>query len=100
MTTFYYAIIKMPSLHNPVSDPCTSGMVVHGSFVSNNHLYFISLLFKDVGVNKGTESVAQSVDELGANIWLEKAEVFMSIGLYEPARQSLAEAHRVSVVRQ
>lgn len=61
-------------------------------------LYFISALFQDVGVNKGTESVAQSVDELAVNIWLEKAEVFMNMGLYEPARHFLAEAHRVSVV--
>ncbi|XP_075891746.1 cilia- and flagella-associated protein 46 isoform X3 [Nelusetta ayraudi] len=52
---------------------------------------------QDVGVDKGAGSVAPSVDERAVDIWLEKAEVFISMGLYEPARHFLAEAHRVSV---
>lgn len=62
--------------------------------------YFIFVLFQDVGVDKEAGSVAQSVDERAVDIWLEKAEVFISMGLYEPARHFLAEAHRVSVVSQ
>lgn len=59
--------------------------------------YFIFVLFQD---DKGAGSVAPSVDERAVDIWLEKAEVFISMGLYEPARHFLAEAHRVSVVSQ
>lgn len=73
-------------------------MVIYGSFVCCNSVILDLYLFQDVGVNKGAESVAQSVDELAVNTWLEKAKVFMSMGLYEAARHFLAEAHRVSVV--
>lgn len=61
-------------------------------------LYFISVLFQYVSVDKGAGSIAPSVDEQVLYIWLEKAEVFISMGLYEPARHFLAEAYRVSVV--
>lgn len=53
------------------------------------------MLFQDVSVDKEAVSLAQSMD---VNIWLEKADIFVSMGLYQPARQFLAEAHRVSVV--
>lgn len=46
-------------------------------------------------MDKEAVSFAQSMD---VNIWLEKADIFVSMGLYQPARQFLAEAHRLSVV--
>ncbi|KAM7408201.1 hypothetical protein PAMA_002070 [Pampus argenteus] len=38
-----------------------------------------------------------SMDVCAQNIWLDKAEVCLNIGLYQPARQLLAEAHLVAV---
>lgn len=72
--------------------------VIDGSFVNCNCFYFIFVLFQDVSVDKGAGSIALSADERASYIWLEKAEVFISMGLYEPARHFLAEAYRVSVV--
>lgn len=51
-------------------------------------------------MDKGAGFVALTVDERALDIWLQKAEVFISMGLYEPARHFLAEAYRVSVVSQ
>ncbi|CAK6962375.1 cilia- and flagella-associated protein 46 [Scomber scombrus] len=39
----------------------------------------------------------QSADVCAQDIWLDKAEVCLSMGLYQPARQLLAEAHSVAV---
>lgn len=38
------------------------------------------------------------MDVCAQDIWLDKAEVCVSMGLYQPARQLLAEAHLVSKV--
>ncbi|KAM9345441.1 cilia- and flagella-associated protein 46 [Symphorus nematophorus] len=39
----------------------------------------------------------QSMDVCAQDIWLDKAEVCLSMGLYQPARQLLAEAHFVAM---
>lgn len=39
-----------------------------------------------------------SVDVSAQHIWLDKAEICVSMGFYQPARQLLAEAHLVSLV--
>lgn len=56
------------------------------------------MLFQGVSADKEAVSLAQSMDVHVVDIWLEKADIFVSMGLYQPARQFLAEAHRVSVV--
>ncbi|XP_071337384.1 cilia- and flagella-associated protein 46 isoform X2 [Trachinotus anak] len=38
----------------------------------------------------------QSMDVCAQDIWLDKAEVCLSMGLYQPAREVLAEAHLVA----
>ncbi|KAG7229993.1 hypothetical protein INR49_009713 [Caranx melampygus] len=38
----------------------------------------------------------RSVDACAQGIWLDKAEVCLSVGLYQPARELLAEAHLVA----
>lgn len=47
-------------------------------------------------LDKQAGSWQQSV--CAQDIWLDKAEVCVSMGLYQPARQLLAEAHLVSKV--
>ncbi|XP_070834007.1 cilia- and flagella-associated protein 46 [Chaetodon trifascialis] len=42
---------------------------------------------------KAHEAGRQSVDVCAQHIWLDKAEICLSMGLYQPARQLLAEAH-------
>ncbi|KAI3362965.1 hypothetical protein L3Q82_011639 [Scortum barcoo] len=39
----------------------------------------------------------QSMDVCAQDIWLDKAEVCLSMGLYQPARQLLADAHLVAM---
>ncbi|XP_044228761.1 cilia- and flagella-associated protein 46 isoform X1 [Thunnus albacares] len=39
----------------------------------------------------------QSMDVCAQDIWLDKAEVCLSMGLYQPARKLLAESHLVAV---
>lgn len=43
-------------------------------------------------------SEQQSMDVHAQDIWLDKAEVCLSMGLFQPARQLLAEAHFVAMV--
>lgn len=40
----------------------------------------------------------ESMDVCAQDIWLDKAEVCLTMGLYQPARQLLAEAHILAVV--
>lgn len=49
-------------------------------------------------VDKQAGSWQQSMDVCAQDIWVDKAEVCVSMGLYQPARQLLAEAHLVSKV--
>nr|XP_046258124.1 cilia- and flagella-associated protein 46 isoform X1 [Scatophagus argus] len=46
---------------------------------------------------KKAESERQSMDMCAQDIWLDKAEVCLSMGLYQPARQLLAQAHLVAL---
>ncbi|XP_069001354.1 cilia- and flagella-associated protein 46 [Embiotoca jacksoni] len=47
-------------------------------------------------INGKSVSLRQSVDVCAQNIWLDKAEVCLGMGLYQSARQLLAEAHLVA----
>lgn len=38
------------------------------------------------------------MDARDQDIWLDKAEVCLSVGLYQPARELMAEAHLVARV--
>lgn len=40
----------------------------------------------------------QSSRVCSQDIWLDKAEACLTMGLYQPARQLLAEAHMVAMV--
>ncbi|XP_034078590.1 LOW QUALITY PROTEIN: cilia- and flagella-associated protein 46 [Gymnodraco acuticeps] len=48
-------------------------------------------------VDEAAGSGPQSMDVCAQDIWLDKAEVCLSMGLCQPARQLLAETHRVAV---
>ena len=56
------------------------------------------MISQEVEVDEKAESGQQSIDVCAQDIWLDKAEVCLSMGLYQPARQLLAEAHFVSMV--
>lgn len=56
------------------------------------------VIFQTVKVDEKVGSGLQSMDVSAQDIWLDKAEVCVSMGLYQPARQLLAEAHLVSLV--
>ncbi|XP_031140179.1 cilia- and flagella-associated protein 46 isoform X1 [Sander lucioperca] len=47
-------------------------------------------------VDEKAASGQQSMDVCAQDIWLDKAEVCLSMGLFQPARQLLAEAHFVA----
>ncbi|XP_027134224.1 cilia- and flagella-associated protein 46 isoform X3 [Larimichthys crocea] len=49
-----------------------------------------------VKVDEKAGSWQQSMDVCAQDAWLDKAEVCLSLGLFQPARQLLAEAHLVS----
>lgn len=49
-------------------------------------------------MDEAAVSGRQSMDVHTQDIWLDKAEVCLSMGLYQPARQLLAEAHFVATV--
>lgn len=49
-------------------------------------------------MDEAAGSGPQSMDVCAQDIWLDKAEVCLSMGLCQPARQLLAETHRVAVV--
>lgn len=59
---------------------------------------YILLIFQKVKVDETAGSERQSMDVCAQDIWLDKAEVCLSMGLYQPARQLLAEAHLVAMV--
>ncbi|XP_034754581.1 cilia- and flagella-associated protein 46 isoform X3 [Etheostoma cragini] len=48
-------------------------------------------------VDEKAASGQQSMDVSAQDIWLDKAEVCLSMGLFQPARQLLAEAHFVAM---
>ncbi|XP_032397492.1 cilia- and flagella-associated protein 46 isoform X2 [Etheostoma spectabile] len=48
-------------------------------------------------VDEKAASGQQSMDVCAQDIWLDKAEVCLSMGLFQPARQLLAEAHFVAM---
>ncbi|XP_044070722.1 cilia- and flagella-associated protein 46 isoform X2 [Siniperca chuatsi] len=50
-----------------------------------------------VQVDEKAGSGRQNMDVCAQDIWLDKAEVCLSMGLYQPARQLLAEAHLVAM---
>ncbi|XP_049456510.1 cilia- and flagella-associated protein 46 isoform X3 [Epinephelus fuscoguttatus] len=50
-----------------------------------------------VKVDEKAVSEQQSMDVHAQDIWLDKAEVCLSMGLFQPARQLLAEAHFVAM---
>ncbi|GLD56038.1 cilia- and flagella-associated protein 46, partial [Lates japonicus] len=47
-------------------------------------------------MDENVGSGRQSMDVCAQDIWLDKAEVCLSMGLYQPTRQLLAEAHLVA----
>lgn len=55
-------------------------------------------MFQKVKVDEKAGSWQQSMDVCAQDAWLDKAEVCLSLGLFQPARQLLAEAHLVSKV--
>ncbi|XP_073337460.1 cilia- and flagella-associated protein 46 isoform X1 [Pagrus major] len=52
---------------------------------------------QEVKVDEKAWSGRQSMDVCAQDIWLDKAEVCLAMGLYQPARQLLAEAHMVAM---
>lgn len=58
----------------------------------------VYLMFQKVKVDEKAGSWQQSMDVCAQDAWLDKAEVCLSLGLFQPARQLLAEAHLVSKV--
>lgn len=49
-------------------------------------------------MDENAGSWPQTMDVCAQDIWVDKAEVCLSMGLYQQARQLLAEAHLMAVV--
>ncbi|KAM8739310.1 cilia- and flagella-associated protein 46 isoform 1-T1 [Acanthopagrus schlegelii] len=52
---------------------------------------------QEVKMDERAWSGRESMDVCAQDIWLDKAEVCLTMGLYQPARQLLAEAHILAV---
>lgn len=59
---------------------------------------FIHFCFQKSKVDNICLSGKQCGDLWSQDIWLDKAEICLGMGLYQPARQLLAEAHLVAKV--
>lgn len=55
-------------------------------------------MFQEDEAGARAGSGPQAVEVSARDIWLDKAEVCVSMGLHQAARQLLAEAHSVSQV--
>lgn len=51
------------------------------------------MLFQKVEVDEKAGSERQGVTVRAQDIWMDKAEVCLSMWLYQPARQLLTQAH-------
>lgn len=71
-------------------------------FPSNNtNVLLLLIIILTLVISQKAEVDASghhSTDVRIQDIWLDKAEVCLSLGLYQPARQLLAEAHLVATV--
>lgn len=57
------------------------------------------MIFQEVMMDEKAGAGQQSMHVCTQYVWLDKAEVCLSMGLCQPTRQLLAEAHWVAVVR-
>lgn len=58
----------------------------------------ILIICQKTGMDENAWSWQEGMDVHVQDIWLDKAEVCLSMRLYQPARQLLAEAHLIAVV--